>query len=88
MPVTRTAKRALRRSHRKEIANIVYKENYKKALKSAREAAVSGKTEKFSALIKSAFSAIDKAAKAGIIHKSKAARLKSRLAQPAHKAKP
>ncbi|MBI3290098.1 30S ribosomal protein S20 [Candidatus Microgenomates bacterium] len=72
MPVTKSAKRALRKSLRKKARNLKTREGYKKVLKTTRK---TGKD------LSSAFSALDRAAKRGVIHKRKAARLKSRLSK-------
>lgn len=72
MPVTKSAKRALRKSLRKKARNLKTREGYKKVVKNVRK---TGKG------LSSAFSALDRAAKRGVIHKRKAARLKSRLAK-------
>ena len=72
MPVTKSAKRALRKSLRKRVQNLKTRQNYKKAVKTARQ---TGKN------LSGTFSALDRAAKKGVIHKRKAARLKSRLSK-------
>lgn len=72
MPVTKTAKRALRSSKKKE--------KFNKALISKLEAAIREAENKPSKkTVKAAVSLVDKASKKKIIHKNKAARLKSRL---------
>lgn len=78
MPVTKSAKKALRRDKRRAIVNLRIKRRMKAALKRAKERP----TKKNLAL---AYSAIDKAAKKKVIYKNKAARLKSRLAEMATK---
>lgn len=70
MPITKSAKKALRGSIRKKEIN--------KAVKIKLRQAIRGATAK---KMSETFSAIDKAAKANIIHKNKAARLKSRLSK-------
>lgn len=72
MPVTQSAKKALRRDKRRTIINRRIKEKMKTALKKAKERP----TNQNLAL---AYSALDRAAKKKIIHKNKAARLKSGL---------
>ena len=74
MPVTKTAKRALRSSKRKEAVNKVTISQLEVAIRKARKS-------KTSLLVKKASSLIDRAAKKGILHKNKAARLKSQLAK-------
>jgi len=74
MPVTKQAKKKLRKDKKREKANLSLKTSYKKTVK---------KTKK-SVTVKSlsqASKVLDKAAKKGLIHKNKAARIKSRLAK-------
>lgn len=72
MPVTQTAKRALRGSQRKEIVNKKRIDTLEGAIRHARQ---SKKTEE----ILKAMSLADRGAKNKIIHKNKAARIKSQL---------
>lgn len=72
MPVTKSAKRALRKSLRKKARNVKTREDYKKVLKTTRKTGTG---------IEKAYSTLDRAAKKGVIHRRKAARLKSRLAK-------
>jgi small subunit ribosomal protein S20 len=72
MPITLSAKKALRRDRRRAIVNRRLRDQLKKALKRARK----NPTEK---LLKQTNSLLDQAAKKRIIHPNKAARLKSRL---------
>lgn len=72
MPVTISAKKALRRDQRRTIVNKKIKEKIKKAVKIARQKPTP-KT------LKEAYSTLDRAVKNKVIHKNKAARLKSRL---------
>ena len=70
MPISKSAKKALRVSQRKTSLNRHRKEIVKEAVKGASEKNVNH-----------AVSLLDKAAKWGIIHPNKAARLKSRLSK-------
>ena len=72
MPVTKTAKRALRGSKRKTQVNLDLIKKLEKAIRSAKK---SKGLEK----IKAAISLADRAAKKKTIHKNKAARIKSAL---------
>jgi len=80
MPVTVSAKKALRRDRRRMIVNRRIRRQLIKALKQARKKP----TKK---LLNQAVSILDRAAKKGVIHSKKAARLKSRLVKLAKKAK-
>ncbi len=72
MPVTQSAKKALRRDQRRARINKQIKEKIKATLKQARK----NPNQKNLEL---AFSTLDRAAKKKFIHQNKANRLKSRL---------
>jgi small subunit ribosomal protein S20 len=74
MPVTTTAKRALRGSKNKESINKILMAKLEVAIRLAKK-------NKTAAKILSAVSLADRAAKRKIIHKNKAARIKSQLAK-------
>jgi small subunit ribosomal protein S20 len=74
MPITRSAQKALRQSKAKRQVNQLKRQSLAQAVKAAR------KSLKKTSLLK-AVSALDQAARKKIIHKNKAARLKSRLAK-------
>ncbi len=80
MPVTKTAKRALRSSKRKFLVNSKIVGNLEIAIRVARK-------QKTAAKILSAIKLVDKAAKKNVIHKNKAARIKSSLSLLMPKAK-
>ncbi len=81
MPITPSAKKALRASQTRHARNITKKEAYKKAVTSYRKLMVAKKLDEAQKLLPSVFRALDKAAKTKVIEKNKANRLKSRLAQ-------
>ncbi len=70
MPVTPSARKALRNAQAKEARNAVVKAELKRTLKNA-------KAENMPAVV----SAVDKAVKRHLMHANKAARLKSRLSK-------
>ena len=72
MPQTKSAKRTLRHDRRRERIRKPVMENLKKVLVSARK-------NPSSKNLKIAQSVLDRASKKGIIHRRKAARIKSRL---------
>ena len=74
MPVTKTAKRALRASKRKQIVNKIIINRLEVAIRLAK------KGRKKTNVIK-AISLTDRVAKKKIIHKNKAARIKSQLSK-------
>jgi len=74
MPVTKTAKRALRASGKKQRVNTLIKNQLEIAVRVAKK-------EKSPAIILAAISLADRAAKKKAIHKNKAARIKSVLSK-------
>ena len=81
MPITRSAKKALRQSQRRRQRNLKRKEAYKKAAGEVKKTAATGTHEQATALIPGLYKALDKAAKTRAIHPNKAARLKSRISK-------
>lgn len=79
MPITTSAKKALRQSIRRRAQNLIKKESYKKASKDLRKLVAEKKLPEARALLPKVFKALDKAAKTNVIKKGKASRLKSRL---------
>lgn len=74
MPVTKTAKRALRSSKKKEVVNQQIRANLEAAIRVARK-------KRGEKNILTAISLADRTAKKNIIHKNKAARIKSSLSK-------
>lgn len=87
MPITKSAKKALRQTKRRTIRNLRRKEDYKKALKQIQRLLAAKKIKEAEALVPKAYKAIDKAAKGGVIKPNAAARKKSRLMKLLHKTK-
>jgi ribosomal protein S20 len=74
MPVTKTAKRALRSSKRKRLVNIATKANLEIAIRAAKK-------KKDIKSVNKAVSLADRAAKKKFIHKNKVAHIKSSLSK-------
>ena len=74
MPITHSAKKALRRDVHRTQSNHLVREKLKIALDAARK-------EPNLKSVSAGFSAIDRATKKKLIHKNKAARLKSQLSK-------
>lgn len=70
MPIIKSAKKALRSSEKKRLANEKFKKELKEVLKKTN-----------SKNLNLAYSKLDKAVKKHLMHRNKAARLKSRLAK-------
>ena len=79
MAITRSAKKAHRVSLRKHVFNLRRTRAMKDATKDVVREISTGKAADAEKLLSSAFQAIDKAAKRGVIKKNTAARKKSRL---------
>ena len=80
MAITKSAKKALRVSDRKQVVNGRLQKTLKEAVKSVRTKVLK-KQETTVADLSAAFKALDKAAKRGTIKKGNADRKKSRLAK-------
>lgn len=79
MPITKGAQKANRRSERKHVFNIRRKSAMKDADKAIEKAIAKGDAKKAKELLPTAYKAIDKAAKRGVIKTNTANRKKSRL---------
>jgi small subunit ribosomal protein S20 len=80
MPITQSAKKAIRGSLRKKAFNDQRKRVMKEIIKKIEKIAQTDKNEA-AKILSSAFQAIDKAVQKGVIKKNNAARKKSRLAR-------
>jgi small subunit ribosomal protein S20 len=81
MPITKSAKKALRQNKTRNARNVVRKDAYKLQVTSLRKLVVAKKNEEAAKALPLVFKALDKAAKSKVIEKNKASRLKSRLSQ-------
>jgi small subunit ribosomal protein S20 len=81
MPIIKSAKKRVKQASRANERNNVVRQKLRTALKAFSQAVSSKKN--VSETLKDAQSAIDQAAKKGIMHKNKAARKKSQLATKA-----
>jgi len=81
MPITTSAKKALRQNKTRHARNLVKKENYKKVIVKYRKLVAAKTIDEAAKLLPAVFKALDKAAKTKVIEKNKASRLKSRLSQ-------
>ena len=80
MPITKSAKKALRGSFRKKVFNDRRKNAMKEEIKNLGKLVDSKDKKDAAALIPRLYKVIDKAAKRGVIKKNTAARKKSRIA--------
>lgn len=74
MPVIKSAIKKLRKDKKREKENNAFRNNVEQAIKKAKK----GKTVK---LVSEAFSLLDKSVKKNLLHKNKAARVKSALSK-------
>jgi len=79
MPVTKTAKKALRQNIKRRKQNLAGKSAIKVAEKKIKKILQQKDTQGAKALLPGLYKAIDKATKIGIIKKNKASRIKSRM---------
>ena len=87
MPITKGAEKAHRASLRKRVFNVRRKSAMNEVVKKMRKLISAGETKEAEALLPTAYKAIDKAAKRGIIKDNTAARKKSRLVAAIQKTK-
>ena len=80
MPNTKSAERRVRSSERQRVRNVASKSKVKTLEKSYLAAVKSGKKDVATTALKAVVSAMDKAAKKGVIKKGTVDRKKSRLA--------
>ena len=80
MPITSSAKKALRASKNKAAYNLKRKEAIAKITKKIKKLVAEKKVKEAAALLPEAYQTIDKAFKTNYLHKNTAARKKSRLA--------
>ena len=81
MPITKSAKKALRGSFVKKAMNDRNKKNIKESIKKIEKFVKEKNKTEAKKLLSSAYSVIDKAAKRGVIKKNTASRKKSRLSK-------
>lgn len=81
MPITDSAKKALRQNKRRRKRNVTLQRVFKSAIKDFKKLALDKKLEEAKKQLSLVYKKLDKAAKVGIIKKNTASRLKSRLAQ-------
>lgn len=86
MPITKSAKKALRVSDRKRVFNLRRKKNVENALRDLKKLVKEKKVKEASAALSEVYKALDKAAKGNTISKNTAARKKSRISAMVKKA--
>lgn len=79
MPITSSAKKALRQTKVKKVYNERRKHAYRAAVKEFKKAIADKSFDKAKSLLPQVYKTLDKAAKENTIKKNKASRTKSRL---------
>lgn len=79
MPITKSAKKALRQNARRRNRNLVYKKDLKDLIKKVRSLVSENKIEEAKKLLPQIYKRLDKAAKARVIKKNTASRKKGRI---------
>ncbi len=87
MPNTKSAKKAMRQSRRRNLINNKTRAKVKSAAKSVKKFIASGQATEAVEALRIAMAALDKATKKGILHKNTASRKKSRYAKAIGKLK-
>jgi small subunit ribosomal protein S20 len=77
MPITKSAKKALRQSKTRRVGNLKRINAYKNTTKEFKKLVIAGKINEAKALLPRVYQSLDKAAKSGVIKPNKASRLKS-----------
>jgi len=79
MPITKSAKKALKGSLKKKVFNNRWKREMSTVVKDIKKLVAEKKTEEARRLLPKAYKIIDKTTKRGVIKKNTASRKKSRL---------
>jgi small subunit ribosomal protein S20 len=87
MPITKSAKKALRQSRTRRLFNLRQIKKMRMLIKQTRKLIKEGKKAEALKILPQAYKAIDKAAKRGVIKKNTANRNKSRLSKAIEKLK-
>ena len=86
MPITKSAKKALRQSKTRQVLNSTRKRRYREAVKQFRAAIADKNFDAAKLLLPKVYKSLDKAAKRNTIKGNKADRLKSRATKALAKA--
>ena len=85
MPITKSAKKALRQSIKRRKGNLQKKRKIKTLIKEVKNLVSEKKIEEAKKLLPSLYKALDKAAKVGTIKRNTASRKKSRITKSLRK---
>ena len=79
MPITKSAKKALRQNKRRAIRNVKKKRKIKDLIKEVKKLISENKAQEAKKLLPEIYKSLDKAAKTKVIKKNTASRKKSRI---------
>lgn len=79
MAITKSAKKAIRQSKKRNEQNSVYKDKMRRLIKEAKTLVAAKKPAEAQKLLPQIYAILDKSAKVGLIKKNNASRRKSRL---------
>lgn len=79
MPITKSAKKAIRQNIKRKKRNISYKKKMRLLTKQVRSLVLEKKNDEAKNILPKLYKAIDKVAKVGVIKKNTASRKKSRI---------
>ena len=79
MPITKSAKKALRQNKRRAVRNVKRKRKIKDLIKEVKKLISQNKTKEAKKLLPEIYKSLDKAAKTKVIKKNTASRKKSRI---------
>jgi len=77
MPITKSAKKALRQSKTRRVRNLSRLNAYRNTIKQFNKLVAAKQTKEAQAKLAELYQSVDKASKAGVIKPNKASRLKS-----------
>ena len=78
MPITESAKKALRQNKTRRVRNVRKIVAYKSSVKDFKKLVAAGKKDEAKKMLPRVYQTLDKASKSGVIKKNKASRLKSK----------
>ena len=81
MPITKSAKKALRQNITRKKRNVQRKDKVKRLIKEAKKLVAQKKFDEAKNILPRVYKALDKTAKVGVMKKNTASRKKSRLAK-------
>ena len=87
MPHSNSAKKRMRQSEARRLRNKANRTRYRSQLKKSRSAIESGQMENAEGVVRQTARVLDKVVTKGVLHRNKAARLKSSLARKLNAAK-